>query len=97
MGSVGGREREKEGGSRMGKVSVHRFEIFSNTLWKISCSDAGSEFEPTAVDSVKLIREEEKEVIVRVDNTKRDKQVVGVCLAGVLWSSGGNLALKLRL
>ena len=83
-----GWERE-QGRSRPGIASVHQFEIYANTVWKISCSSG--EVQPT-VDSVKLIRDEDKEVTVRVENTgkkKRDKQVVGVCLAGVLWSSGG--------
>jgi len=46
------------------------------------------------VDAVKLIRDQEDEAIVRVVNTankKKDKHVLGVCLAGVLWSSGGSL------
>ena len=85
-----GRER-KLGQSRSGNASVHQFEIYSNTLWKISCS--AGEVRPT-VDSVRLIRDKDTEVIVRVQNTakkkKKDKQVLGVCLAGVLWSSGGS-------
>ena len=97
ISSVAGSDRERrEGRSSPGKASVHRFEIYSNTIWKISCSGPWQRVLPT-VDSVKLIRDAEKEVTVRIGNTakaKREKQVVGVCLAGVLWSSGGYLALK---
>ena len=89
--SVAGTGRERKlGQSKSGNASVHQFEIYSNTLWKISCS--AGEVRPT-VDSVRLIRDEDKEVIVRIQNTakkKRDKEVLGVCLAGVLWSSGGS-------
>ena len=90
ISSVAGTGRERKlGQSRSGNASVHQFEIYSNTLWKISCS--AGEVRPT-VDSVKLIRDEDKEVIVRIQSTakKRNKQVLGVCLAGVLWSSGGS-------
>ena len=86
IASVAGTGRERENGrSSQGNRSVHQFEIYSNTLWKISCS---GEVRPT-VDSVKLIRDED-EAIVRVENAakKKDKKVLGVCLAGVLWSSG---------
>ena len=86
IASVAGTGREREAGrSSQGNASVHQFEIYSNTLWKISCS---GEVRPT-VDSVKLIRDED-EAIVRVENAakKKDKKVLGVCLAGVLWSSG---------
>ena len=86
IASVAGTGREREAGrSSQGNASVHQFEIYSNTLWKISCS---GEVRPT-VDKVKLIRDED-EAIVRVEKAakKKDKKVLGVCLAGVLWSSG---------
>ena len=74
--------------SRQGNASVHHYQLYSNTLWKISCSGEV----PETVDAVKLIRDQD-EAIVRVVNSakkKKDKQVLGVCLAGVLWSSGGS-------
>ena len=79
--------------STQGNVSVHQFEIYANTLWKISCSGDV----PATVNGVKLFRGEEKDeatVGVRKTLKKRDKQVLGVCLAGVLWSSGGGLIFK---
>ena len=88
MVSIAGTSQERERGrSRQGNASVHHYEIYSNTLWKISCSGEV----PETVDAVKLIRDQD-EVIVRVVNSakKKDKQVLGVCLAGVLWSSGGS-------
>ena len=88
IASVAGTGRDREDGrSSQGNASVHQFEIYSNTLWKISCSGEV----PETVDAVKLIRDQD-EVIVRVVNSakKKDKQVLGVCLAGVLWSSGGS-------
>ena len=86
MVSVAGTGQEREHGrSRQGNASVRQFKIYSNTLWKISCSGEV----PETVDAVKLIRDQD-EVIVRVVNSaeKKNKQVLGVCLAGVLWSSG---------
>ena len=76
-----------------GNVSAHQFEIYANTLWKISCSGDV----PATVNGVKLFRgenEDEATVGVRKTLKKRDKQVLGVCLAGVLWSSGGGLIFK---
>ena len=76
-----------------GNVSVHQFEIYANTLWKISCSGDV----PATVNGVKLFRgenEDEATVGVRKTLKKRDKQVLGICLAGVLWSSGGGLIFK---
>jgi len=83
-----GQEREHGRSSRQGNASVHHYQLYSDTLWKISCSGEV----PETVDAVKLIRDQD-EVIVRVVNTakkKKGKQVLGVCLAGVLWSSGGS-------
>ena len=66
-------------------VSVHQVEIYANTLWKISCS---GNFQPS-LKSVRLVRDQDV-ATVKVEKApeKEEKQVLGVCLAGVLWSSG---------
>ena len=66
-------------------VSVHQVEIYANTLWKISCS---GNFQPS-LESVRLVRDQDV-ATVKVERApeKEQKQVLGVCLAGVLWSSG---------
>jgi len=68
-------------------VSVHQVEIYANTLWKISCS---GNFQPS-LESVRLVRDQDV-ATVKVEKApeKEEKQVLGICLAGVLWSSGGS-------
>ena len=75
-------------------VSVHQVEIYANTLWKISCS---GNFQ-TSLESVRLVRDQDV-ATVKVEKAleKEEKQVLGVCLAGVLWSSGMIIFLSLNI
>ena len=64
-------------------VSVHQVEIYANTLWKISCS---GNFQPS-LESVRLVRDLDV-ATVKVEKAPEKEEKLGVCLAGVLWSSG---------
>ena len=58
-------------------------------LWKISCVGHLK----LDVQTVRVVRENRFGATVRVERPKvnhKDQQVLGVCLAGVLWSDGNS-------
>ena len=68
---------------------VEKESTGKNYLWKITCVGHLK----LDVQTVRVVRENRVGATVRVERTKvnhKDRQVLGVCLAGVLWSDGNS-------
>ena len=68
---------------------VEKESTGKNYLWKISCVGHLK----LDVQTVRVVRENRVGATVKVERPKvnhKDQQVLGVCLAGVLWSDGNS-------